>query len=254
MKTLAFIVAFLTIFISIKEDIIADDSLVLYLTFDEGKGKEASDSSKYVNKGTLEGGTEWKDGKYGKAVLFSSEGDQVVVQNSESLNIEGKITIMAWSKINAWNGAGDQWVGKGAHASKPSCYGLMVYQSANVYFMLGDGGARHDLITPNLPDTGEWQHVAATYDGKIMRYYLNGEISVEKEDKFAFKGVNELPVVIGAGVQRPQYVFNGIIDEVAIFNRALEPIEIKKAMAGIRSMLAVGRADKVATVWGMLKK
>ncbi len=60
---------------------------------------------------------------------------------------------MAWSKIDAWVGTGDQWVGKGAHASKPSCYGLMVYQSANVYFMLGDGGARHDLITPNLPNT-----------------------------------------------------------------------------------------------------
>ncbi len=87
MKALIFIMAFLTIFILVEEYIIADDSLVLYLTFDEGKGKEASDSSKYGNKGTLEGGTEWKAGKYGKAVSFSAEGDQVVVQNSESLNI-----------------------------------------------------------------------------------------------------------------------------------------------------------------------
>lgn len=254
MKLLIFIITFLVIFALTKEDIIADDSLVLHLTFDEGKGKEAKDSSKYGNKGTLEGGAEWKDGKYGKAVSFSAEGDQVVVQNSENLNIQGKITIMAWSKIDAWNGSGDQWVGKGAHASKPSCYGLMVYQSANVYFMLGDGGARHDLITPKLPNTGEWQHVSATYDGKVMKYYLNGELTAEKEDKFDFKGVNELPVMVGSGVQRPQYVFNGIIDEVAIFNRALEPIEIKKAMSGVKLLLSVNSSDKLATTWGNLKK
>ena len=230
---------------------IKDDTLVLYLPFDEGSGKTVKDLSQYGNDGDIVGDAKWVDGKYGTALQFTKEGDHVEVKNSDSLNLNDQITLMAWGFIEAWKGDGDQWIGKGAHASKASGFGLMVYQQTNLYFMGSDGAARHDLITTNLPELNEWHHVAATFDGKVMTVYLNGELLEEKKETFAFKGTNALPLVIGMGVERPQYTFEGIIDEVVIFKTALAQNEIKDVMDG--KFLAVAPHDKLSISWGKLK-
>lgn len=230
---------------------IKDETLVLYLPFDEGSGKTVKDLSQYGNDGDIVGDVKWVDGKYGTALQFTKEGDHVEVKSSDSLKLNDQITLMAWGFIEAWNGGGDQWIDKGAHASKPSGFGLMVYQQATLYFMGGDGGARHDLTTTNLPKLKEWHHIAATFDGKKMTVYLNGEVHEEKKDPFAFKGENDLPLMVGMGVERPQYTFEGIIDEVVIFNTALAQNDIKEVMDG--KFLAVAPHDKLSVSWGRLK-
>ena len=230
---------------------IKDETLVLYLSFDEGSGKTVTDLSQYGNDGDIVGDAKWVDGKYGTALQFTKEGDHVEVKHSDSLSLNDQITLMAWGFIEAWIGGGDQWIGKGAHASKGSGFGLMVYQQANLYFMGGDGGARHDLITTNLPELKEWHHIAATFDGKAMTVYLNGEVHEEKKDPFGFKGENALPLMVGMGVDRPQYTFEGIIDEVVIFNTAISTGEIKDVMDG--KFLAVSPHDKLSISWGKLK-
>ena len=76
-----------------------DESLVLYLPFDEGDGEVAEDLSMYGNDADIISNTEWVDGKYGNAVEISGASvDCVVVPNSDSLMIEGEITMMSWSK------------------------------------------------------------------------------------------------------------------------------------------------------------
>lgn len=231
----------------------SDESLVLYFSFDKDSGKEVKDSSGLGNDGKVSGDPKWVDGKYGKAVSLNGQSDWVEVESSDSLNIKGEITLMCWFKSEGWDGAGDQWIGKGAHASKPSCYGLMVYQANTLYFMLGDGSSRHDLTTTDLPEPKEWHHIAATYDGKNMRVYLDGEVLAEKQDQFDFQCENQLPLMVGAGVQRPQYSFLGEIDEVAVFKRALSQDEVRKAMEGIKALLAVDPSDRLPLTWGSIK-
>lgn len=233
---------------------IAQKDLALYFPFDEGSGKEVKDRSQHKNHGVFKGSPKWVGGKYGSALKFENEGDFVEVAPSESLNIKEKITLMAWGSLDAWKGGGDQWIDRGAHASKGSGYGLMVYQMNTLYFMLGDGGARRDLTIAALPKAKEWHHVAATFDGKEMKVYLNGELLVEKKDAFVFQGVNNLPLVIGAGVERPQYTFEGMIDDVAIYNRALSAAEVKEATKGVSNLLAVESVEKLSIVWGKLKQ
>ena len=53
--------------------------------------------------------------------------------------------------------------------------------------------------------------------------------------------------------QRPQYVFEGALDEVAVFNRALNQTEIKEVMEGIGQILAVKAKDKLSITWGKIK-
>ena len=229
-----------------------DASLVLYINFDEGSGDEVQDSSQYGNNGALQGDPVWTDGKYGKALKFEDENSYVEVANSDSLNFSDAITMMCWAYSTAWSGDGDQWIDKGAHDSKPTCYGLMVYQQANLYVMAGDGGSRHDLITPDVPPLEEWYHIAGVCDGDSLKIYLNGELHAEKDDAFPFVADNQLTLVIGRGVNRAQYSFSGIIDEVMVFNRALDQDEIQDAMAG--DFLSVSQIDKLSTTWGEIKR
>jgi hypothetical protein len=107
------------------------------------------------------------------------------------------------------------------------------------------------LITTNLPELNEWHHVAATFDGKAMTIYLNGKVHEELKDSFGFKGENALPLMIGMGVDRPQYTFEGIIDEVVIFKTALSEGEIQDVMNG--KFLAVAPHNKLSISWGKLK-
>ena len=69
---------------------------------------------------------------------------------------------------------------------------------------------------------GQWFHYAQTYDGANIRVYINGGLT----NTFAFAGrtASTGPLYIsGRGVQHP---FNGLIDEVEIFDRTLSPAEV----------------------------
>lgn len=94
-------------------------------------------------------------------------------------------------------------------------------------FIVTDGTARgqmvmafDDTITLNL---NQWYHIAGTYDGNRMTLYLNGQ-PIASATASLHVGQNMMPVSIGGhlGVNS----FNGLIDEVRIYNRSLSESEI----------------------------
>lgn len=200
--------------------------------FEEGSGDTLHDSSGYNNHGTINN-ADWEDSlpELGKALKFYEDRGYVEVLDSGSLDITNEITIEAWIFPNAWQGTGDQWVDKGAHSSKATGYGIMIYINHIMYFMLGDGSSRHDLTTTDLPSTGKWHHIVGTYDGEEMKIFLDGEIHAQQSDSFKFKGVNSKNLMIGQGTDRDQYRFNGLIDEVRIYNKALTLAQIQQHYA-----------------------
>jgi hypothetical protein len=231
---------------------IGPESIVGLWLFDEGGGDTARDSSANGNDGTLTGAPEWSDGKYGQALDFDGSADYVAVDDSDSLNITGDITIMAWiykrsdvihggTIVGKWKQLGDVW--------------------SYVLYGLGDGGGgfrlrwaddtQTNLEGPYSLPNNEWVHYAATYDGKEMKVFSNGdeivEIAANKEIK-----VTANPVWIGNdGYQQH---FNGLLDEVVILNVALTVDEINDAMAQSLSItLAVSPSGKRALTWGSIK-
>ncbi len=180
--------------------------------------------------------------------------DVLFLRQSDSLVFEEEVTFMAWSMIEKWNGDGDQWIDKGAHSAGSTGCGIMVHGAANFYFMLGDGGARQDLTFPaagKVPMGKEWHHIAATYDGEEMIAYGNGEPFGNNKASFKLSCTTNVPLYVGGGVDRPQYVFDGALDEVAVFNRALSQNEVKNAMDGLK--LSVGVAGHLTATWGRIK-
>ena len=94
-----------------------------------------------------------------------------------------------------------------------------------------DQGANNNLIVADAGvRTGEWQHVAGTYDGTVMRAFLNGE----QIGELAVTGdIIANPILPTVGGRSDTAVsFDGAIDEVKVYSQALTADEILSSMAG----------------------
>jgi hypothetical protein len=206
-------------------DLDTDPALVGWWKFDEGTGDIAADSSGNGNDGTLNGPLEWTtEGKLGGAMAFTGPYNFVLVEDAPSLNMTQEITIAAW--INP------SWTGNNRILQKSSGGG------DNQYRLIKEGGnnirvhlppAANFEITGNIPPQGEWTHLAATYDHSMIRVYYDGVVVGET----AFSdnlGVSDGQLFIGnKWAQAPAGdEFNGIMDDVRIYNRALTQSEIKR--------------------------
>jgi hypothetical protein len=229
-----------------------DESMVLCLSFDEGQGNVAKDSSQYGNDGSAEG-TQWVAGKFGKALEFDGDGGDIVIvpDAPELLLLEGG-TLMAWSYIMTESG----------HASWPR----IIIKSAdnggttNGYDFLFDRAGGYSIrfcvvaCQSHFPmETDSWHHVAVAFDGSTIRVYADGENVSEiaqpgpTVDSTGF----DLHIGNGAAADRP---YHGIHDEIRVFDRPLEGEEIQWHMArGTREVVAVEPRSKLAITWADIK-
>jgi hypothetical protein len=99
----------------------------------------------------------------------------------------------------------------------------------------------------------KWQHVTVTYKPGDWLVYMNGELVDEIHDKKGKLLVNDRPLKIGADPACAPEAFDGVIDEVVVFNRVLTRDEIKEVMEGMEKLMVVSLSDKLTTTWGKIK-
>jgi hypothetical protein len=239
-----------------------DQDLVLYYAFDEGKGDTVKDLSGTGNDGTIHG-AEWVDGRFGKALEFNGIDTYVDCGDSESLQIEKEITLAAWvnmavlasqmhsdSRIVARenSGAGAPW----------ASYGLTANGNATGFLAFEISADTNDVYPKQttLLEAGVWYHVAGVYDGSTCDIYVDGvkEGSLPQTGNLVMNP--DINTMVGADVNRNIEFFQGIIDEVVIYSRALSPEEIKTlGERPISETISVVELEtKLATVWGGIKE
>jgi hypothetical protein len=76
-------------------------------------------------------------------------------------------------------------------------------------------------------EPGRWYHVAAVTDKDRVSLYLDGILQDQHAIRRPFMGTETLPVFLGA-TQGKHNFLSGLIDEIAVYNRALSPDEVKK--------------------------
>lgn len=102
------------------------------------------------------------------------------------------------------------------------------------------------LVPPN-----EWHHIALVYDGKTVNYYLDGSFEASGDLTGEIKQVAD-PVIMGTNA-RPEW-YSGLLDEVAIFNVALNKDDIKTIMnKGLEEGLAIDLSGTLTTTWASIK-
>ena len=248
--TMTFVLIFLAGFVVLPvfaQNVI--DGLVAYWAFDEESGDTASDSSGNGHDGTLMGDPQWtKDGYFGGALEFDQAGDEVNVPYHANLNQEA-FTVTAWANVEPGSGGHRAVV---SSRNEPPTSGYIFYcEPGNTWqFWTGDGGWKS--VQGPAVNLGEWDHLAGTYADGTQKLYVNGELVGEIASAPNVNPSQEL--LIGAGANERdthQYLFKGKIDEVRVYDRALNEAEITAVME--TAVTAVEASGKIAVTWGQLK-
>lgn len=207
-----------------------------YWKFDEGNGKIAKDSSGNGNDGEIKGlesnKTRWVTGKFGKALEFSNivKGNDgcVVVQGMTNYDFSKGFTVEAWIWIKERPPVPGYYKSEIMGTSFGTAGPGFRFMSSRLALAMSEGGKQFWYVFGVTPqDKNVWYHVAATYDGSVMKIYSNGEC-VGTSEPGALYGKCNNPLTIGSHAGGKYDGFTGIIDEVKIYDYARPPGDIFK--------------------------
>ncbi len=203
---------------------------VAHWKFDEGTGSVAVDSAGGHNA-TLSGPS-WTVGKYGGALQFRVGG--ATVAHNDALTLTSQLTIAAWIKKSTVMGY-DTIYFKGHHGSVN--YYLDTYGDEILFGYYSGGWV--DFVTPACNLTrNRWYHVAATYDsvGRAVKIYVDGALVYSSSlagdpPPVVLLPGNTTDPLIGNSVYLVE-AFDGTIDDLRIYNVAMDAAGIPTIMAG----------------------
>jgi len=209
------------------------DGLVGHWKFDEGSGTIAYDASGNNNHGTLVDGPNWVDGKIGGALDFDGSNDYVEVDNQDILTSD-HITIAAWIKHYGKSGSNQNIITKRTSLDN-SQFEFKLNASYNLNFdrYLPTGGS---VSSNNIITLDTWTFVAMALkdDEDEVAFYINGLLDSINLYSESYLGDSSSIITIGrSGCDSqdtstdPWRNFNGQIDDVRVYDRALSPEEIQ---------------------------
>jgi len=199
--------------------------LAAHWKFDDGAGGVAADSAG-VNNGTLHGGPTWVEGLTSGALSFDGEDDYVSISSVGALATDS-VTVEAWIRLEDTSGLNNPIVTQ--HLPTHKGYYLYVNENKPSFSLVG--GRPFPLVTsPNTIDRGQWYHIAGTNDGSNIKIYVNGQLKATT-DSTGSTGA-DYDATIGVDDRSSTY-FEGLIDDVRIYNRALSAEELEESPANI---------------------
>jgi hypothetical protein len=188
--------------------------------FDAGAGSTLADATSGGHNGTISGASWDAAGHSGRALSFDGVDDMVTIADHSDFDFTSTFTIESWVKPRTLSGY-RMVVLKEAPPSSLA-YGL--YAGAA-------GGPRPSgwtetggAVSPSDIPTGGWTHLATTYSGGTIRLYVNGAL-VASETAFA-PPVTSGALRIGGNSVWEFETFDGLIDDVRLYDRALTAAEI----------------------------
>jgi eukaryotic-like serine/threonine-protein kinase len=200
---------------------------VAWWNFDQAIDGKVIDSSCNGFDGELMGdATIIDDAERGGVLCLKGNGYADCGVNS-AFDITGPITISCWIKVNQFTRTWQDLISKGDSAwrlgrnlnSGATCFGCtgLVVQSDPLYCTIRGTGEVND---------GHWHHVIGVYDGMKMKLFVDSDLDISAKATGRIN-TNSEPVHIGKNSEKPGRMWNGLIDDVRIYNYALSEIEIE---------------------------
>ncbi len=207
----------------------ADPTLVAYYSFDEGSGTTIHDCSTHGFNAVLNssGGGDWTTGHSGNAILFNASNSVCVLVDSPAANQLGALTLSAWVMLLDPNG------GYVIGQRTTSGFGWRIDMEptdagADLGFAIGTGDGSNDFSADTITSGSKWHHVAAVFDpvAATQTLFFDGTpIAASPAATAIVADPTPTTIRIGCRGDDTQF-FDGVIDEVRIYSRALSSAEI----------------------------
>jgi hypothetical protein len=196
---------------------LAGEGFLAEWDFREGKGEIARDSSGNNRDAVLHGASWVKQGD-GFAVSLDGVDDYVDCSPFQPPGVVGPISIEAWVKPTRKAEGEAPLLGEGMKS-----FLLTYYNTELLCWYIGHGDVANTISAQLKLD--EWQHIAATFDGKRMTLWINGRQAASRESTvktYETSGLFAMDTKPAPGVPK----FKGLLDNVRVYNRALTEQEI----------------------------
>jgi len=204
--------------------------LVLYYSFDsEPSAKEIVDESGKGNNG-LPVNVQWvKEGHQGGCTSFGPTNSYITVPNKDSIN-PPRLTMAAWIKTSCKDAVWPRIFDKGTDKGYTLTMGSKRWKG-QVCLEVGPANV-FSGIDVQVAD-GQWRHIVGTFDGADAKLYVDGRL-IRTGHWVGEVGITPYDLTIGANRSNPKadkgevgVSFNGMMDDVMMFNRALSTDEVQ---------------------------
>jgi hypothetical protein len=201
---------------------IPTDGLVAYYKF-EDDAYILSDQSGNGLDGLIQGDPIWVEGFSGNGLFFDGIDDYVNCGDNLEFDIEFEITLMTWVRpLDIDDSAHSPWIAKGDHA-----YNLKNGNGPyKIEFDIYDAGWIWLNVTVDETYTDTWHHYAGTFNSIEQKMFVDGEMLASQEHNGAIAIATD-EVHLAHNSEASDRFFNGILDEVLIYNVALSDEQIK---------------------------
>jgi len=199
------------------------DNVELALPLDEGSGDTTEDFSGNGNNGILVNSPIWVDGKYNKALSFDGANTYVKILHSPSLDCSSAITLSLYIFPNGHQASYHRLIDK----EYSTAFALNVMNNDKLNLAIDIGGVNQEFNSVGTFDINMWNHIDVVYDGSHVIFYINGVPDEQVPSPLGNIGTNMYNLFISKYFAGNGFAFNGIIDDVRIYNRALSETEIE---------------------------
>ncbi|KKR05787.1 MAG: hypothetical protein UT34_C0002G0294 [candidate division WS6 bacterium GW2011_GWF2_39_15] len=216
-------------------DNLVTDNLVGYWKMNEGSWNgttdEVVDSSGNSNHGVRVGNASPTAGKFSSGGVFDGAGDYIEVDDSASLNVTNSVSLAMWinpQDTNDWQIPVGKVANASSHDSPYFSYALQLDSTGTTIetrIWISTTSDSEDWCYSSIDLTeGNWHHIAGTYDGSFLKFYLDG---VETCSHSLTGSINTFSAPLRLGINGGfGEAFDGLEDDVRIYNTALTPGQI----------------------------
>ena len=198
----------------------------------------ANDESGNGNNGTVNGATLTSDrfGNSNNSYSFNGSTNFIEVPQSSSLLLTNDYSIAAWINIPDYStsNSGDPMsvvVGKAAQNAWSSGYNLVAVEGNNSQNKFGGNNLLSSTVTP----TNQWVHIVYTYDGSIVKLFLNGVLNNSVSIQFNLQNISPTSLFFGKEFNSTwsNRYFKGKADDIGIWDKALTTQEVSDLYSAV---------------------
>ena len=207
----------------------SDPSLLVWYTFASDGAGVVNDASGNGNDASCTpGGTcptfSAGDGRPPGADDFAGNGNYVEFPNESSFDFTTQFSVSLWMKSSNSGNPWAQLIGKG-----DSAWGIERQMSSNKLSFTTFAPFPDNMVGSTNVFDGQWHHIVAVYDGSQKQLYVDGAVDAQ-EPYSSTVSTNNLKVRLGFNSEYTVGQYDGLLDDIRVFNRGLSQAEVTQIL------------------------